>query len=117
MKILNIDAFAEVKRQISFAGQTYAVEEQSVQEFIDNLKAAEALEASGTSESYATNFEGAVKMVIKSIPTLPEAVIRKLKVPALSAILQFIRGDLDPDATPATEAEATAAAGEEKKLS
>lgn len=116
MKILNIDAFAKTDRQISLAGKTYPVEELSVQEFIDNMKAAEALEKEGADVSLSKSFEQAVAAVKQAIPTLPEAEIRKLKLPAMTAVLRFVRGELDPDVANApTKSEAGAV--EEKKPS
>jgi hypothetical protein len=96
MEILNIDAFAETKRQLKMDGKVYPVEESTVQEFINNLKAAEDLEKSGVEKNLAESFEGAVKVVTDAIPTLPKEEILKLKMPAMMAVLQFIRGDLDP---------------------
>ena len=111
MKILNIDAFAEVKRQISLAGTVYAVEEPTVQQFINNLKAAEDLEKEGqTEQSMSQSFESAVKVVIQAIPSLDEAKIRALKLPAMMAVLQFVRGELDP-----AEASEPGAEGEAEK--
>lgn len=98
MKILNIDAFAKVTRQISFNGKTHAIEEPSVQQFIDNLKAAEKLEKDGDQENIGKNFAQAIVAICQAIPTLPEAEVRALKLPAMTAVLQFIRGELDPDA-------------------
>jgi hypothetical protein len=110
MKILNVDQYTSARRQISFAGQTYAVEEPTLQEFIDNLKAAEDLEKSEKKEeSLADSFEQAIKSIKQSIPSLPEEKIRGLKVSAITAILQFIRGELDPEESQATES------GAEKK--
>ena len=98
MKILNVDQYASAARQISFAGQTYPVEEPNVQQFIDNLKAAEELEKSeGKTESLSDSFEQAVKSIKQAIPTMPEQTIRGLKISAITAILQFVRGELDPD--------------------
>lgn len=97
MKILNIDAFAQITRQISLGGVAYPIEETSVQQFIDNLKAAEALEATDpdAKENVARNFEQAIVAIREAIPTLPEDKIRALKLPAMTAVLQFIRGELD----------------------
>lgn len=96
MKILNIDAFAEVKRTLVFKGVSHAVEEISVQGFIDNLKAAEALEAAGGDKTLSKSFEDAVVAIRQAIPTIPEDAVRGMKLPAMTAVMQFIRGDLDP---------------------
>ena len=35
--------------------------------------------------------------ILASVPTLDESTIRALKMPQMSALLQFIRGELDPE--------------------
>lgn len=105
MEILNIDAFAQTTRQISMGGKTYPVEEPTVQQFIDNLKIAEALEKSAADNlpTMSGAFESAVKTIQEAIPTLPEAEIRKLKLPAMTAVLQFVRGEVVDKAPGVTE--------------
>lgn len=103
MKILNIDDFAQIKREILLGGVAYAVEELSVQQFIDNMKAAEELEASGANTSVSASFERAVTSVSQSIPTLPVDTIRALKLPVLTAVLKFLRGDLEVTEAPSSE--------------
>ena len=114
MKILNVDAFASVERQLSIGGNLYAIVEPSVQEFIDNLKAAEQLEKDGKDNgvSASESFERALKNIKESVPDIPETELKRLKLPAVMAILQFIRGELDPEVADAVGKEA---AGEEKK--
>ena len=113
MKILNVDQYSSANRQITFAGQTYPVEEPNVQQFIDNLKAAEDLEKSeAKNESLSDSFEQAVKSIKQAIPSMPETVIRTLKISAITAILQFIRGELDPEAVQTKDG---TEAGAEKK--
>lgn len=109
MNILNIDGFAKTKREVVFAGVTYAVEELSVQQFIDNMKAAEEIEASGVKSSVSESFEKAIASISESIPTLPVDVIRSMKLPVMTAILQFLRGDLE-----ATEGSGSEGAEEKK---
>lgn len=122
-KILNIDHFAQVKRQLSFKGKLHDVLEVSVQQFIDNLKAAEELEASGQAaedvrtQRLSAAVETSVEAVMGSIPTLDEADLRKLPVEALHTILRFIRGEMDPDEASAPAAPAAAAEGEGPKAS
>lgn len=119
MQILNIDAFAQVTREISLAGVTYAIEEPTVQQFIDNLKASEALEASASpaDKSFSKSFEQAVDAICQAIPTMSSDIVRGLKVPAMTAVMKFIRGEMDPavasQATPA--ADATPAEGDVAK--
>lgn len=115
MKILNIDAFAQSERQINLNGTVYAVEEPSVQQFIDNLRASEALEAAEASgaakQTVADSFDQAVKALMQAIPTMPEHVIRALKLPAMTMVLKFTRGEIDPDVPTPIAGEGT----EEKK--
>lgn len=115
MKILNVDAFASIERQLSIGGNLYPIVEPSVQEFIDNLKAAEQLEKEGTegTASASESFERALKNIKESVPDIPDEVLKKLKLPAVMAILQFIRGELDPDVADAVGKEA--AEGEKKQ--
>ena len=100
MKILNIDAFAKTERSINFAGKTYAVEETSVQQFIDNLKAAESLAGAGDQETLVKSFEQAVVAISQAIPSMPLELVKGLKLAAVTEVLRFIRGELDAVATP-----------------
>lgn len=109
MKILNVDQYANTTRQLSLGGTVYPVEEPTVQQFIDNLKAAEDLEKHGAPEAATTlseSFEQAVKTIVQAVPTIPVERVRSLKLPAMTAVLRFIRGELDPDVVaPAAEGE------------
>lgn len=106
MEILNIDDFATVKRQVTLKGVSYDVEEINVQQFIDNLKASEALEAeAGKEDKFSAAFERSIGVVRQSIPSMSEEIVRTLKLPAMTAVMKFIRGEKDP--TPA-EIEAAA---------
>jgi hypothetical protein len=115
MKILNLDSFAQVKRQIVLKAVTHDVRETSVQQFIDNLKSAEELEAAGKAapETLSAQVENSVKAICDSIPTVNPADLRVMPIEAIGAILKFIRGELDPEtlATPGGEE-----AGAEKKI-
>lgn len=114
MKILNVDQYSSSTRQITFGGKSYPVEDATVQQFIDNLKAAEELEKSQEKDdSLAHSFDQAVKSIKQAIPTMPEELIRTLKLPAITAILQFIRGELDPETVSASQGKE--ADGAEKK--
>jgi hypothetical protein len=95
MKILNIDDYAEANRKITIKGISYPIEEPTVQQFIDNMKAAEALESSGQPETMVRSFEQAVVAVNQAIPSLPIEAVRELKLHAMTAILQFIRGEFE----------------------
>lgn len=117
MKILNIDALVEPKRFLKFKGESYPVNEISVQDFIDSLDAiqkAEEAEASGALSPAAVKaaVEEARNSILKAVPTLPREELNKLPLGALSVIAAFIRGDLDETAlspTPAAAEEGDAA--------
>lgn len=106
MKVLNIDNFAQVKRQIVLKGVTHDVRETSVQQFIDNLKAAEDLEKVDTSapEKLSAQVERSVAAILDSIPTLKAEDLKGAPIDALTALLKFIRGEMDADATDETGA-------------
>ena len=101
MKVLNLDGFAQVKRQLTLKGVNHDVLETSVQQFIDNLAAAEALEAKGekTLETLSQQVKASVDAILESVPTIDRADLVALPIEALSAIMKFIRGELDPDVT------------------
>jgi len=118
MKVLNIDNFAQVKRQLVANGQTHDVLELSIQQFINNLKAAEELEGAGklptTPETLSKQVENSVQAILQSVPSLPAEYLRTRPVEALGAILKFIRGEMDPDNL--TPSDATdGGEGDEKK--
>lgn len=111
-KILNIDDFARVERVIAYKGKEYPVLELTVQSFIDNLKAAEDLEKSGEKpaapKEMSAQVEVSIKNILEAVPDFPEAELRQLKIPALTAIMHFIRGELDSGGgAPAEATEAT----------
>jgi hypothetical protein len=99
MKILNLDTFATVKRQLVLAGKTHDIPEVSVQAFIDNLKAAEEMDAAaavaGKEAPLSTQVENSIAAILSSIPSLVRDDVAKLPVEALSAIMKFIRGEMD----------------------
>lgn len=98
MEILNLDNFAEVKRQVTIAGVTHDILEISVQDFVNNLKAAELLDeaiAKGEQPVLAS-IDLAVNSICASVPSLDEAAVRQLKLSLMYKLLAFIRGELDP---------------------
>lgn len=100
-QVLNIDDFARVERVLRFKGVDHEIKELTVQQFIDNLKQAEELEKAGklknAPENLSAQVESTVKNILESVPTFPENELRALKVPALTAIMHFIRGDMDKE--------------------
>ena len=108
MKILNIDAFVKPKRSITLGGVDHIVQEMNVDQFVQNVAAAEALEAGGK-VSFGDQMTLAIKSLQQSIPTVEESVLRKLPLEAIGAMLQFVRGELDDQAQEASEAEGSTA--------
>lgn len=116
MKVLNLDGFAQVKRQLSLNGKSHNVLETSVQQFIDNLAAAEALEAKGekTPETLSRQVQASVDAILQSVPSMAREELVALSIDALSTILKFIRGEIDPEVTPAAATEQAGGADEKK---
>jgi hypothetical protein len=117
MKVLNLDGFAQVKRQLTLKGKTHDVLETNVQQFIDNLKAAENLESKGkkTAETLSRQVEASVQAILDSVPSMPREDLVTLPIEALTAIMKFIRGEMDPDVTETAGTDAAAAEGGEAK--
>ena len=90
-KILNIDALGSDQRVLQLNGVEYVVEEMSVQNFIDTTKSAEQIIGRPLSEQV----DESVKLIQRSIPTLPESELRRMPLRHLNAIIAFVRGE-DP---------------------
>jgi len=101
MKILNLDSFAAVKRQLVLGGKPHDVLETTVQAFIDNLVAAEAMDKAaaqnGDTVLLSEQVGKSVDAIIASVPTLPREELMARPIEVLTAIMKFIRGELDPD--------------------
>jgi hypothetical protein len=97
MDILNIDALASPKRQVNIFGAKHDVLELSVQDFIDNLTAANKLEAAKLSgpDEVIEGMRLSMDMIKRSVPSLSEAEVRRLNPVQIGVLLQFIRGELD----------------------
>lgn len=104
MKFLNLDELAKTNRTITLAGNEHAVVEMTVENFIETTKAAEAL--SKGDPTFAEQMEASIEMIVRSVPTLDTATLRKLSLEQLTKVLQFLRGDLDAKAAPAQEKDA-----------
>ena len=99
MKVLNIDALAQAKRQIKMNGRDHDVLETSVQKFIDNLKAAENLEAARSEPlKLSEQMEKTIDTILESVPTMPREDLTGKPIETLSLILNFLRGEMDPEA-------------------
>lgn len=101
MQILNVDSLAQVRRKLRMDGQDHDVLETSVQDFVNNLKAAEDLEsaaAQGKLEPRKMSVEvvKAIDSIVESVPTISRESLLKKPHFVLVEILRFIRGELDP---------------------
>jgi hypothetical protein len=116
LNILNIDALAAPKRVLTLGGKSYEVLDLSVQDFIDNLAAAQKLEAAklGDAEAAIESMRLSLAMIKRSVPGLHENQIAGLNPDQVAKLMQFIRGELDQAAAPAENASADA---DEKKPS
>jgi hypothetical protein len=117
MKVLNLDGFAQVKRQLELKGVKHDVLETNVQQFINNLQAAEALASKGekTPETLSRQVIASVDAILESVPTLKREDLLARPIEALTAIMKFIRGEMDPDVNATTAGEDAAAEGGDKK--
>lgn len=94
MKTLNIEALAQTNRTLTIAGVEYPVEEMTVENFIETTKAADRL---GENPTYREQIDATIEMIMRSVPSVPREVLMKLGLSHLSAIVKFIRGDLDEE--------------------
>lgn len=116
MKILNIDELAQVKRQVKWKGVNHDVVETSVQQFIDSLKAAESLEsAKDEPEKLSKQIENSVDSILSSIPSMKREDLAGAPFETLTAMMKFIRGELDPDIASKAKPEGEGAAKTSKK--
>lgn len=90
-KILNVDALSKQEREIVLGGNSYPVEEMSVENFIATTRKAEEL-AKGEG-SIADQIESAVELVHRSVPTAPLELLRRVSLTNLQTLVQFVRGD------------------------
>jgi len=91
MKMLNLDKLgAAEQRELVLCGTTYAIGAMSVENFVATTRAAEKL---GAEASIADQIEATVEMVKRAVPEIDAAVLSKLSLPQLQAIVAFVRGD------------------------
>jgi len=111
-KIFNVDKFATPKRVLVIDGAQHPIKTLTVQAFIDNLQTAERLaeEAKrGVADlRLSRQIEESVQAVAETVPSLPVERIRELRIEQLTAVLEFIRGDLDPNENALAPAEGAA---------
>lgn len=103
MQTLNLDDLAAAKRTVTLHGTEHEVREMSVEDFIAANVDAKALEAAGP-QGVKENIEGTIVHLRRAIPTFEAGVLRKLSVPQLTALVQFVNGSLQAEAEKGTAA-------------
>lgn len=95
MKVLNLDSLAaKIEKSITLDGVEYMVEEMSVEDFILASREAETLKDSDP----VANLESWVTHIRRVIPSLPEEKVRKLKLPHLMLVMQFVTSTIEEEA-------------------
>ncbi|MGN8188658.1 hypothetical protein ACTJLD_21980 [Burkholderia sp. 22088] len=120
VKILDLDNLptSQPQRQITLGGKSYAVRDMTVEMFIDAQQAAKRLEGE---TDILKQLDETIVAIMRAVPDVPEAELRKLTFEKLSVVGAFIRGMFDPDQADVEAAVAAAAAengegaGEAKK--
>ena len=92
MKVLNLDSLARTVRTLTIAGVDYEVQEMTVENFIETDKAAAKLKKDAPLHE---QIDASINMILRSIPTLTEADLKRRPLAQLSTILKFINGELD----------------------
>ncbi|KVH64511.1 MULTISPECIES: hypothetical protein [Burkholderia] len=120
VKILDLDNLptSQPQRQITLGGKSYAVQDMTVEMFIDAQQAAKRLEGE---TDILKQLDETIVAIMRAVPDVPEAELRKLTFEKLSVVGAFIRGMFDPDqadveaAVAAAAAESGEGAGDAKK--
>lgn len=119
MQILNIDDFARPKRALRIGGVDHPLRDLSVQQFIDNLKAAVELEQkvseNASVDLMIAELNRSVDMVVESIPSLSRETVAGWSPDLIGEVLRFIRGELDTKVKAAEQGVAPDQEGAEKK--
>jgi hypothetical protein len=96
MKMLNLDALASKSaRGITLFGVDYPVKQMTVQDFIEANKEAELIEA--VKGDASASLEATIRMLKRTIPTLPETEVRNMSLELLGFLVQFINGELEAE--------------------
>lgn len=94
-KFLNLDEVAAPDRSVKINGKEHAVLDMTVENFIETNR----VSASGKKD-VETQFEEAVKMLTRFIPTIPELELKQLTFEKINVLLKFVTGELDNEAQP-----------------
>lgn len=113
-KILDLDKFGvDAQRTITIAGVEYPVVEMTFENFVQTTKEAQELEAN-LAATPADHMEASIRMVRRTVPSIPEDVLRGLSLTKIGVIIQFLNGELDAELD-RTATEAAEAGGKEAK--
>lgn len=96
MKILNVDALAEAKKNIIINGEKYAVNEMTVKDFIEVTKASNEIDNNPNAQEWE-RIEQLQKLVMRLVPDCPSNVVESISLSQLNAIVLFIRGVSEED--------------------
>lgn len=95
MKVLNLDELAPEQRVLTIKNVQYPMKEMTVADFIEVTKQARQAESEEAKElSMGEQVELLVDAIQKGFPTCPKEVLMGLSLTQLTAILQFVRGEM-----------------------
>jgi len=97
-KVLNLDELeTAVEKSIQIDGNEHFMEPLTVEEFINNMKEIEAIQASGADMSASETFERSLKMILRAFPTLKEDRVRKMRTHQVDALFAFVQGETEQE--------------------
>lgn len=111
---LNLDDIAPPLKTVTIAGIKYDVLDMTVENFIETNRANKLNKDLDPAEQ----FDQAVKMLTRFIPTIPEATLRGLNFEKINVLMKFATGELNQEqdkAEPEPTDTATAGAVSEVK--
>lgn len=94
MDILNLDNLAKKTKTLMLGGKEYAIKDMSVQDFIEANIDAKKLQGA----DMVQNLEATVRHIKRSIPDMPEEVIRGLSLEHMATVVKFLNGELEKEA-------------------
>lgn len=114
-KVFNVDELVKDPKEVIIKGNTYQVREMSVADFVATMRAAEQLEKLENDvkegkdiskvEILAAQMEVFVAEVLRAVPDAPEVDVRGLPMNHLTALSQFIRGEIPAELKAQVEAD------------
>lgn len=91
-KILNLDSFVEVERQVTIKGKTYDIAGKTVGVYLSALSNQERYESLAEREK----LELAIDTLRKTIVGIDRSVLEELSFQQIDALMQFVSGIDDP---------------------